>query len=253
MLSEERRHMLQSILKQKRRLVVKEIAADLRISEVTIRKDLEILEKRGFLSRVHGGAILNDRAVSDLALTDKERIHPDEKQKIAEKAVEMIHPGDAIILDSGSTTIQIARRIKIFKKDIKIITNAINIAAELAGSDNEVFLTGGFLREKSFSLVGPFAEDTLKNLHADKLFLGVDGIHFDYGLMTPNMMEGRVNQLMMQISREVILVTDSSKFGKRSISVISKIEAAQKIITDKNLEKEDFDRLIGLGVEVVLV
>ena len=253
MLSEERRHMLQSILSQKKRLVVKEVAAKLRTSEVTIRKDLEILEKRGFLSRVHGGAILNDSSVTDLALTEKEQIHPGEKLQIAEKAVEMIHTGDAIILDSGTTTTQIARKIKAFKKDIKIITNAINIAAELAGSDNEIFLTGGFLREKSFSLVGPFAEDTLKNLHADKLFLGVDGIHFDYGLMTPNMMEGRVNQIMMQISREVILVTDSSKFGKRSISVISNIRAADKIITDKNLQQEDFERLTEMGIEVILV
>ena len=253
MLTEERRQKLQNIISQKKRLVVKDVASALNISKVTIRKDLEILEKRGLISRVHGGAILKEGSVPDLALTEKERLHTDTKLRIADKAIEMIRPGDSIILDSGSTTTQIARRIKFLKINIKVITNAINIATELAGQHNEVVLTGGFLREKSFSLVGPFAEDALKNLHADKLFLGVDGIHFDYGLMTPNMMEGRVNQLMMRIAREIILVADSSKFGKRSMSVIAKIQDVDKIITDRNIQKEDFNRLRDLGIEIILV
>ena len=126
-----------------------------------------------------------------------------------------------------------------FKKDIKVITNAVNIASELAASENEVILTGGFLRENSFSLVGPITEAALMKMTADKFFLGVDGIHFEYGLTTPNMMEGRVNQLMLKIAHEVILVADSSKFGKRSMSVIAQIQDVHKIITDKNILKED--------------
>lgn len=253
MLTEERRQKLQNILAQKNRIVVKEVAAILNTSEVTIRKDLEVLEKRGILSRVHGGAIARNNSVQDLALTEKEHLHPHEKLRIALKAAEFVEPGDVIILDSGSTTTQIARQIKLAKENLKVITNAINIANVLAASKHEVILTGGFLREKSFSLVGPFAESTLENLHADKFFMGVDGIHFDYGLMTPNLMEGRVNQLMMKVSRETILVADSSKFGKRSVSVIARIEKVDKIITDKNLSKEDYAKLQSLGVEVFLV
>jgi DeoR family transcriptional regulator of aga operon len=252
MLNEERRQKIQEILTLKKRILVKEVSRDFNISEVTIRKDLEVLEKRGILSRVHGGAILKESTVPDIALTEKEHIHPQEKQKIAQKAAELIERGDVIILDSGSTTTQIARLVK-FKKDLKIITNAVNIALELAASDNEVILTGGFLREKSFSLVGSIAEEALRTMTVDKLFLGVDGIHFQYGLTTPNLMEGRVNRLMMKIAHEVIVVADSSKFGKRSMSVIAGVEEADTIITDKKINNEDFNRLRELGVEAILV
>ena len=134
-----------------------------------------------------------------------------------------------------------------------MVTNAVNIASELAGSEVEVILTGGFLREKSFSLVGPIAEDTLQHINADKLFLGVDGIHFEFGLTTPNLMEARVNQLMIKKSIEVILVSDSSKFGKRSMSFIADIGSVQQVITDKGIQGDDLRKLEELNVEVFLV
>lgn len=252
MLNEERRLRIQGIVTQHKRILVKEISKEFDISEVTVRKDLEVLEKRGILSRVHGGAILNQSSVHDIALTEKEHIYPKEKQLIGEKASRLIREGDVILLDSGSTTTQIARNIK-FKKDIKVITNAVNIASELAGSEVEVILTGGLLREKSFSLVGPIAEDTLRHINADKLFLGVDGIHFEFGLTTPNLMEARVNQLMIKKSLEVILVSDSSKFGKRSMSFISDVSSIQQVITDNGIHDDDLSELEELGVKVFLV
>ncbi len=108
----------------------------------------------------------------DLALIEKEHIHIAEKKRIAFMAESLISTGDILILDSGSTTTQLARLLK-FKKDITVITNAVNIASELAASELTVMLTGGILREKSFSLVGPLAEESLKAVTADKLFLGV--------------------------------------------------------------------------------
>ena len=173
MLNEERRQKIEQFLSKNKRLRVGSIANQLRTSEVTIRKDLEVLERRGVLTRVHGGAIVNHSTVTDLALTEKERIHIKQKQRIAQKAAEMISEGEVIILDSGSTTLQIARQIK-FYKNLTIITNAVNIASELAASDMEIILTGGILREKSFSLVGPIAEEAMRNFTADKLFLGID-------------------------------------------------------------------------------
>jgi DeoR family transcriptional regulator of aga operon len=252
MLNEERRLRIQGIVTQNKRILVKEISKEFDISEVTVRKDLEVLEKRGILSRVHGGAILNQSSVHDISLTEKEHIYPKEKQLIGEKAAQLIKEGDIILLDSGSTTTQIARNIK-FKKDIKVVTNAVNIASELAGSDIEVILTGGFLREKSFSLVGPIAEDTLQHINADKLFLGVDGIHFEFGLTTPNLMEARVNQLMIKKSIEVYLVSDSSKFGKRSMSFIADVSSVQQVITDKGIHDDDLRNLEELGVRVFIV
>lgn len=247
MLNEERRQKLQELVSLNKRLMVKEVAREFNISEVTIRKDLKILEERGILTRVHGGAIIKDSLVTDKALIEKEHIHSKEKFRIASQALKMINPGDVVILDSGSTTTAIARQLK-FMNGIKVITNAINIATELAGSEIEVTITGGFLREKSFSMVGPLAEMSLEKLSADKLFLGVDGIHFEYGLTTPNLMEGRVNQLMIKIAHEVILVADASKFGRRSMSVIASVDKIDRIITDRNIRKEDLDKIKDLGI-----
>ena len=252
MLNEERRQKIQEIVTEKSRVRVREVAKDFNISEVTVRKDLEILEKRGVLSRVHGGAIINESLVLDRDLTEKERIHYQEKKRIAKKAAKFINPGDVIILDSGSTTSEISRQLK-FKENIKVITNAVNIASELAACNFEVTLTGGFIREKSFSLVGPLAELSLQNLSADKLFLGVDGIHLEYGLTTPNLMEGRVNQLMIQIAHEVILVADSSKFGRRRMSVISKLNVLDMLITDQNIPKKYLKKIKELGIDVHVV
>ena len=252
MLGEERRQKIQEMLSQQKRLLVNDLCVNLNVSAVTIRKDLEILRKRGALTRVHGGAILNQSSVTDLALTEKERIRHKEKDRIAQCAESMINRGDVIILDSGSTTTQLARHIK-FKKGIIVITNAVNIATELAASDLEIILTGGILREKSFSLVGPLAENTLQSVTADKLFLGVDGIDFKFGLTTPNLLEAKVNHMMMDVSKEVILLADSTKFGMRSVGVISQINEIDKIVTDSGVSEEDVKRMDNLGIEVIIV
>lgn len=252
MLTEERRQKIKDILESKKRILVNEVSQEFNISPVTIRKDLHILEKRGVLTRVHGGAIINHSAVRDLALVEKEHIHIAEKKRIAFMAESLISSGDILILDSGSTTTQLARLLK-FKKDLTVITNAVNIASELAASELTVILTGGILREKSFSLVGPLAEESLKTVTADKLFLGVDGIDFQHGLTTPNILEARVNNLMIKAAEEVIVLADSSKFGRRSLGVIDSLESIDKIITDRNISESDVKRLSEIGIEVLMV
>jgi len=252
MLGEERRQKIQKMLSQQKRLLVNDLCEVFNASAVTIRKDFEILRKRGILTKVHGGAILNQSSVTDLALTEKERIHHKEKDRIAQCAVSMINRGDVIILDSGSTTTQLARHIK-FKKEITVITNSVNIATELAAGDLEIILTGGILREKSFSLVGPLAENTLQSVTADKLFLGVDGIDFKFGLTTPNLLEAKINHMMMDVSKEIILLADSSKFGRRSMGVINQVNEIDKIVTDSDVSEENVKRMNNLGIEVIIV
>lgn len=251
MLNEERRNKIQEILSQHHRILVREIAVQLATSPVTIRKDLETLENRGMLRRVHGGAIGINPSVLDLALTEKERLHTQEKERIARAAVRLIEEGDVIILDSGSTTTAIARLLKPHK-GITIITNAVNIAWELAGSENEVILIGGTVREKSFSLVGPLSEAAISQLTADKLFLGVDGIHFENGLTTPNLQEANINRLMVRAATQVIVTADASKFGRKSMGVIAELAAAHKIITGQQIAQKDLQRLRELGIEVIL-
>jgi DeoR family transcriptional regulator of aga operon len=252
MLNEERRKKLEELITRKKRILVGEVAENFGLSEVTIRKDLKILERRGVLTRVHGGAILDRPSTIDLALDEKEHLYPEAKARIAARAEKMINPRDVIILDSGSTTTRLAQHLK-HRRDITVITNAINIASELAAAKINLILTGGILREKSFSLVGPLAEDALRTVTADKLFLGVDGIDFNIGLTTPNVLEAKVNQLMINAAKEVILVADHSKFGRRSLGVISDIRSVTTLITDNQISEEDYSALKKIGIIVYAV
>jgi len=129
----------------------------------------------------------------------------------------------------------------------------VNIAAELAGTSIDVILTGGTLRKNSFSLVGPQAEDTLREINADILFLGVDGFDTKVGLTTPNVLEARVNRAMAHAARKTVAVCDSSKFGRRSLAVIVKPDRIHEVITDKNVPRTTVQELREAGIEVTLV
>jgi len=135
-----------------------------------------------------------------------------------------------------------------------VITNALNIAMELANLPHvRVIMIGGILRHMSYSLVGPHAEQTLRGLNADRLFLGVDGLDPEIGLSTPDVLEAQLNASMIRVSREVIVVADSSKFERRSLSVIAKLDTVHKVITDKNVSPSMVAALEAIGVEVIQV
>jgi len=191
-------------------------------------------------------------ALQDRTLQEKERMHRKEKLRIAQAAIQMIRQGQVIILDSGTTTTAIARACRHFKS-LTIVTNGTNIAAELAHTPVEVILTGGVLRKNSFSLVGPLAEESLRKLSADLLFLAVDGFDVRYGLTTPNLLEARVNRAMAESARRTVVVCDSSKFGRRSLSLILPTSAVHETITDNNIPKNDLRALREADVEVKLV
>jgi DeoR family transcriptional regulator of aga operon len=171
---------------------------------------------------------------------------------IAEAAARLVEEGQSVLLDSGTTTTAVARALKDRAK-LTVITNAINIAAELAGTQVEVILTGGTLRKNSFSLVGPLAEQTLMQLSADILFLGVDGFDTKAGLFTPNLLESQVNRAMVKIARRTIAVCDSSKFSRRSLCNIMPVSAIHEVITDKQIPKSDLNALKDAGVKVTQV
>ena len=221
MLNEERRRAILEILGREGRVLVLELAKRFETSQVTIRKDLEALHAHGLIHRTHGGALpAREGALEDPTLREKEKLHHQEKLRIAEAAAGMVQEGQVVILDSGTTTTEIARSLRNFR-NLTIVTNAVNIAAELSGSAVEVILTGGTLRKNSFSLVGPIAEETLHRLHADLLFLGVDGFDVQYGLSTPNLLEAKVNRVMVEIAKRKVAVCDSSKFVRRILSLIA--------------------------------
>ena len=253
MLSEERRREVLEILRTDGRVLVRDLARRFRTSLITVRKDLESLHRQGQLERTHGGALpVLAGALQDQTLQEKERQHRQQKLRIAAAAVRMIRPGQVIILDSGTTTTAIARGCRQLR-GLTVITNGTNIAAELADSQADVILTGGSLRRNSFSLVGPLAEESLSKLSADVLFLAVDGFDVSYGLTTPNQLEARVNRGMSEAAKRTIVVSDSSKFGRRSLSLIMPISAVHETITDRGISKSDLKMLRESGIDVMVV
>ena len=253
MLNEERRRAILEILNRDGRVLVLALAREFETSQVTIRKDLEQLHAHGLIHRTHGGALpAREGALEDPTLREKEKLHHKEKLRIAAIAAAMVQEGQVVILDSGTTTTEIARALRKFRS-LTIVTNAVNIAAELSGTAVEVILTGGTLRKNSFSLVGPIAEETLHRLHADLLFLGVDGFDVHYGLSTPNLLESKVNRVMVEIAKRKVAVCDASKFGRRSLSLIAPTSALDEVITDRGTPKADVRALKKAGIEVTLV
>lgn len=233
------------------RVLVAELSDTLGISRITIRKDLDNLETRGLVQRTHGGALApQPTSLVDPTLKEKQRQRLKEKQRIAEAAVKLVRNGQCILLDSGTTTTAIAQALHRFSQ-LTVITNAVNIASDLANTDFEVILIGGALRKNSFSLVGPLAEEMLGEIHADILFLGVDGFDPTIGVTTPNVLESRVNRAMVKASRRVIAVCDSTKFNRRSLALIVPPSAIHTVITDTQISEQDVESLRASGIEVI--
>ncbi len=252
MLSAERRETIKRKVKIYKRVLIHELCREFKTSPVTIRKDLDYLENEGILTRVHGGGILNKTVMSDLSISEKENIHLKEKERIAVFSEKLIRNGDIVILDSGFTAVHIARRLKL-RSGIRVITNGLNVANELVGSDNELVLTGGVFNKATFGLSGSFAVKVIANTVADKLFLGVDGIDFDKGLTAYNYEEAKLNRLMISAASEIILITDSSKFGKKAMAFICHVEEINRIITDKGIQQKYLEEINHLNIKVDLV
>jgi len=251
LIGERRQHVLK-LVDRDGRVLVSELSESLGISPITIRKDLDYLEQQGLVQRTHGGALApHNSTLIDLSLKSKESQQSREKQAIAEAAASLVQEGQCILLDSGTTTTAVARALRRFRH-LTIVTNAMNIAAELSDTDFDIIVVGGNLRKNSLSLVGPLAEDALRQIQADILFLGVDGFDVKTGVMTPSLLEARANRVMVAASRRVIPVFDSTKFERRSLALIIPPSGVHTVITDKNAPKDQVDALRAAGIEVIL-
>jgi DeoR family transcriptional regulator of aga operon len=255
MLVEERRRRIMEILDSQERVTVDELVSRFGVSAVTIRGDLDALAQAGAVIRSHGGALKRIDAREDVPITVKETLHHAEKVRIGHAAAQMVRDGETIMFDSGSTTIEIARQLKFLKvNSLTVITNALNVAMEVANLPHvRLIMIGGILRQMSYSLTGPHAEHTLRGLHADRLFLGVDGLDPEIGLMTPDVLEAQLNAIMIQVAREVVVVADSTKFQRRSLSVIAPLDAVDKLITDSAVTPEMLAAVRAHDIEVLTV
>jgi DeoR family transcriptional regulator of aga operon len=253
MLIGERRQHILAMLQRDGRVLVSELSESLDISPITIRKDLDNLGANGLLQRTHGGALSPPGSTMlDPSIGEKEQHQIKEKQRIAAAAVKLVKNGQCVLLDSGTTVTAIARALRQFSS-LTIITNAVNIAAELSDTDFEIILTGGTLRKNSFSLVGPMAEDMLTQIRADIFFLAVDGFDPKIGITTPNLLESRVNRAMVHASRKVVAVCDSTKFSRSSMALIVPPTDIHTVITDDEVLGTVADTLRSAGIEVIIV
>ncbi len=251
-ISLDRRAKILEILESEGQVSVIKLSKKFNVSTVTIRNDLDQLEQKNLLVRTRGGALKVHRVGIDFHLYEKQKKMLNEKRLIGKKASELINEGDTIIIDSGSTTLEVAKNLKHFN-NLTVLSNALNIAAELAGLENIMFIMlGGHLRNKSLSFVGPISEQILKNHYCDKVFLGVDGIDSTYGISTPNTEEAYLNKIMIENSKEIIVVADSSKFLKRCFSYIAPIERISTIVTDNKIPEEEYKRLKNNGIQVII-
>lgn len=239
MLPHQRREKILEMIKEDGHAKVLQLSKIFKVTEVTIRQDLEKLEKDDFVVREHGGAYLKNVGilVKNISLQNQDNLI--EKAAIAQKAVEFINNGDTIILDSGSTTTEIAKLIIGFK-NLTVITNSLNIALIL-GADPEINLvvTGGEFKAPTLSLTGQKAADFFDNLHVDKLFLATAGITLKSGLTYPSISDICVKRAMIESANVVYLVADSTKIGKSSFASLGALSLIEYLITDSKITEED--------------
>ena len=253
LLAEQRRRKILDLTEQRGQITVRDLVEKFSISAVTARGDLDALAADGMVVRSHGGAVRRLEASQDYPLRLKETLHHAEKVRIGRAAAELIQNHETIILDSGTTTAEIARQLKTRRlQSVTVITHALNIASELMdATDISVIMIGGLLRPVSCSFVGPQAETMLKEFHADRLFLAVDGFDLEVGPSTPDVLEAQLNSVMMRISKEVNVVADFSKLERRSVSRIGSLSEVHRLITDTRAPAELIEALGKANIEVI--
>jgi DeoR family transcriptional regulator of aga operon len=249
----QRQRLILSELEKAGYVRVQDLSVSLGVSEVTVRKDLKELEDRKLLIRSHGSASPLSSLINDRHIDEKEKVQVNEKMRIAEAASQLLQKNDRIIIASGTTLLAFAQKIDI-TEPITVITPSVKISLLLSYKANvDIIQLGGSMRKSSASVIGPYAETLLGEMMCSKLFIGVDGIDLDFGLTTSNIAEAHLNQYMLNAAQEVIVLADSSKFGKRGFGKICNINQVHKIITDRNAPASFIQVIREKGIEVTLV
>lgn len=253
MRQEDRLGLILQQLNQHSSVGVTELSGRLGVSEASVRRDLHLLEQQKLLTRTHGGAVASG-VLYELPMRYRGGQHHDAKRAIAERAAALV-PAEAasVGLNGGSTTTEVARALA-SRPDLRVVTNALNIASELAVRSNiELVVCGGSARPESYELVGPLAELTLANLNLDIAIIGVDGISPSAGFTTHHEVEAHTNRALLRAAERVIVVADSSKIGKRGFAKIVDISAASDVVTDAQADAKDVAALQRLGPTVHVV
>jgi len=249
----ERRLQILKYLEADERVDVGALSRQFEVSEVTIRKDLRYFEEKNLLIRSRGGAMKQGLLNNDLSVYERRKQNIDKKQKIGIAAAAMIEDGETIILDSGTTIMELAKHIP-KQTEITIITIAVDIALRLAEYPRiRVIMPGGILRRNSLSTVGEQAVSALNGFHADKFFLSADGIDPEQGLLTMNIEEAHLARICIENSKQVIALVDSEKFGKKGVMTIAPLSKIDMMITDSGIREEQSDFLKSQPIDLKIV
>lgn len=242
LLPQERRKWILEQLSQDEKIDIDQLAERLNVSAMTIRRDLSTLEEEEKIIRTFGGAVLNKPLIHETPFLTKEGKYSKQKRQIAQRAVEFIQDHSTILLDSGTTNLEIARLLK-HRKNLTVITNDIKIAVELMDSEVKIIVAGGELQNNVGALFGPLTEQILKNINVDLFFLGAHAIHLDAGITVPTFEKASIKKLMIEAAESTWLVADSSKFDQKAFTKVCDLSGIDGWITDDGLAEEDEEKL----------
>ena len=252
LMNAERRQQIAQFIRQRKRATVAELSEQFGVSEATIRRDLEHLDSAGVIRRTHGGAIAVERATPEPPVVLRMAECQEEKARIGRAAADLIRDGETIFLGSGTTTLEVARNLS-HKKGLTVITNALNIAQQLAGQEHiTVIVAGGLLRHSELSMIGHLTEQMLRELRADKVIMGMRAISIEDGLTNDYLPETMTDRAIIQFAAEVILVADHTKFGKVATAFVAPVTAVHKIVTDDKAPRPLVAELQRMGIEVIV-
>ena len=233
-------------------VLVSDLVSRLEVSAVTVRKDLTELEKNDRLYRSHGKAVLVNPYINNRSVSEKEKLAPDQKHAIGREAARLITRDDSICIASGTTVHALARNIHPIHK-LTVVSASLPVSNILSQHENiDIIQLGGMLRHSSLSVVGEYSARILDECSFSKLYMGVDGIDFDYGITTTDMREAALNQKMIAAAQKTIVLADSSKFGRRGFAKIADIDAIDVIITDAGVSPKVVKQIENLGIELII-
>ncbi len=235
----ERQEVILNLLAEKKTIKIQDVIDVTNASESTIRRDLTELENQHKLTRIHGGATVNERKIHEHSILDKSTRNLQEKIDIAKYASSLIEDEDCIYLDAGTTTLQIIPFL--VHKEVVVVTNGFTHVEALVKHGITTYLTGGFVKGKTSALVGPQTIQSLENYRFDKCFLGANGFHEEFGYTTPDPEEAAVKQLASKLAEKTYILADQSKYGKVSFAKIDDLENAA--LLTGNLENHTIEKL----------
>ncbi|MDI6871110.1 MAG: DeoR/GlpR family DNA-binding transcription regulator [Bacillota bacterium] len=250
----ERHRRIVEYIEARRSAKIEELAQALGASPATIRRDLDRLAARGVISRTHGGAVLATASTAfEQLYPEKKRIHAAEKRRIGVEAASLVADGETLILDSGSTTLEIARNLT-RRKNLTIITNDLFIACGVAFDPSTVLMVTGGVRREGFNvLIGPVAEDFLRQVSVNKTFLSADAVDLQHGVTNATFAEAALKRLIIEAAQEVVLVADHSKFGKAALAKVCPAERLHRVITSTGIPESLLKGFEKLGIPVTVV